>query len=217
MSTAHTAIIWLVRAGIMGASRLLIGAKPRWQGCGPVGGQRIYFANHRSHGDFLSIWSALPPSLRRQARPVAGADYWDEGEVRRFIGRDIFNAVLIERSAAAATRADVLAPVTAALKEGASLILFPEGTRNESDAALMPFKSGIYYVALDWPGIDLVPVWIENAGRVMPKGEWLPIPLLCSATFGAPMHLEAGETKGAFLARAQDALLALAPRKGDAA
>ena len=38
--------------------------------------QRIYFGNHSSHLDFIVIWSALPPRLRRHARPVAGRDYW---------------------------------------------------------------------------------------------------------------------------------------------
>jgi hypothetical protein len=45
----------------------------------------------------------------------------------------------------------------------------------------------------------------------MPKGEFLPIPLLCSVTFGAPIALEADEGRHAFLARVREALLTLKP------
>ena len=38
--------------------------------------QRVYYANHCSHGDFVLIWAALPDALRQHTRPVAGADYW---------------------------------------------------------------------------------------------------------------------------------------------
>jgi len=57
----------------------------------------------------------------------------------------------------------------------------------------------------------LIPVWIANLNRVMPKGRVLPLPLLCTTSFGAPLQLEEGEDKAAFLARTRDALLALAP------
>ena len=94
------------------------------------------------------------------------------------------------------------------LDQGWSLIVFPEGTRNSSDD-LLPFKSGIYHVARQRPQIELVPVWIENLNRVMPKGEFLPVPLLCSATFGAPTRLAPGEEKDAFLARLRRSVIEL--------
>jgi 1-acyl-sn-glycerol-3-phosphate acyltransferase len=200
--------------GIIGAARIVTGVTARWTGCGPSGEQRIYFANHRSHGDFVLIWSVLPPHYRMATRPVAGSDYWAATAARRFIGDGVFNAVLIDRSGAGkdqATRPDPLVPVRTALEEGYSLILFPEGTRNTTDAPLLPFKSGLYYLAEAFPHVPLVPTWIANIGRVMPKGEILPIPLLCSVTFGAPLALEAGETKGTFLERTQKSLLDLAP------
>lgn len=198
------------RLALMALARLVTGVSARWQGCGPVAGQRVYFANHASHGDVLLIWTVLPPALRAATRPVAGADYWSKGPVRRFIGSDVLRAVLIERSATTAAR-DVLDPVKSALGDGASLIIFPEGTRNQSDAPLLPFKSGIYHIARAFPSIPLVPVWIENVGRVMPKGELLPVPLLCSVTFGTPMRWEQGEPRPAFLQRCESALQATAP------
>jgi hypothetical protein len=42
--------------------------------------------------------------------------------------------------------------------------------------------------------------------RVLPRGEFLPVPLLSCITFGPPMWLEAGETKVSFLTRAREAV-----------
>jgi 1-acyl-sn-glycerol-3-phosphate acyltransferase len=102
--------------------------------------------------------------------------------------------------------------MAAALDQGSSLILFPEGQRNSSDTPLLPFKSGLYHLAKTRPGVDLVPVWIANLNRVMPKGEIIPVPLICTLTFGSPLHLTPDESKDAFLARATQALLALKPQ-----
>jgi 1-acyl-sn-glycerol-3-phosphate acyltransferase len=200
----------IAAAAIIGLARLTTGVHARWTGCEPWQEQRIYFANHVSHGDFVVIWSVLPPPLRALARPVAGADYWERGPLRRFLARKVFDSVLIERGATGARR-DPLRPIRQALDQGSSLIVFPEGTRNTTEEALLPFKSGIFYVASAYPSVPLVPVWIENTGRVMPKGEFLPIPLLCSATFGVPIRLGAGESKRAFLDRSRNALLSLVP------
>jgi len=104
-----------------------------------------------------------------------------------------------------------VAQMVAALEHGDSLILFPEGTRNTTDATLLPFRSGIWRILSARPDVECVPVWIENLNRVMPKGEFLPIPLLCTLAFGAPVTIAAGEDKDSFLERARDALLALAP------
>jgi len=106
----------------------------------------------------------------------------------------------------------VLVVVLAALTECDSLILFPEGTRNLEEG-LLPFKSGLYRLGLACPDVELVPVWIANLNRVMPKGRSLPLPLLCSVSFGAPMSIEKDEDKDAFLQRARLALLELAPKE----
>jgi 1-acyl-sn-glycerol-3-phosphate acyltransferase len=189
-------------------ARFITAPRALWQGIEPMPQKRVYFANHTSNGDFVLLWTALPSPLRRQTRPVAALDYWLTSPVRAFIGREVFNAVLIDRRPEARTE-DPVAQMAQALDQGSSLILFPEGQRNSSDAALLPFKSGLYHLAKARPGVDLVPVWIANLNRVMPKGEIIPVPLICTLTFGAPIHIEAEETKDHFLARATRALLAL--------
>ena len=170
--------------------------------------QCVYFANHASHGDFILIWTVLPPRLRGRTRPVAGADYWLASPLRRFIGCGVFNAVLIERERDQRQQ-DPIEAMAEALDQGASLIVFPEGTRNQSEAPLLPLRSGLYRLAKARPDIDLVPVWISNLNRVMPKGEFIPIPLICSVTFAAPMRLIDGEDRDAFMERARTALLLL--------
>jgi 1-acyl-sn-glycerol-3-phosphate acyltransferase len=191
-------------------ARFMTAPRAIWQGIEPVPRQRVYFANHSSNGDFVLLWTVLPPNLRRQTRPVAALDYWLKSPLRAFIGREVFNAVLIDRRPEARL-ADPVAQMVEALDQNASLILFPEGQRNSSDAVLLPFKSGLYHLAKSRPEVDLVPVWIANLNKVMPKGEIIPVPLICTLTFGAPLHLSADEAKDAFLARASSALLALAP------
>ena len=192
-------------------ARFMTAPRAIWQGIEPVPHQRVYFANHSSNGDFVLLWTALPTPLRRQTRPVAALDYWLTSPLRAFIGREVFNAVLIDRRPEARTE-DPVAQMAAALDQGSSLIIFPEGQRNSTEAALLPFKSGLYHLAKARPGVDLVPVWIANLNRVMPKGEIIPVPLICTLTFGAPLHLAEDETKDAFLDRATQALLALKPQ-----
>jgi 1-acyl-sn-glycerol-3-phosphate acyltransferase len=192
-------------------ARFMTAPRAIWHGIEPVARQRVYFANHSSNGDFVLIWTVLPAHLRRQTRPVAALDYWLTSPLRAFIGRDVFNAVLIDRRPDARTE-DPVAQMVAALDQRASLILFPEGKRNSADQPLLPFKSGLYHLARARPEIDLVPVWIANLNKVMPKGEIIPLPLICTVTFGAALHVAADEAKDAFLERASQALLALAPR-----
>lgn len=192
-------------------ARFMTAPRAIWQGIEPVPRQRVYFANHSSNGDFVLLWTVLPAALRRQTRPVAALDYWLKSPLRAFIGREVFNAVLIDRRPEARTE-DPVTQMVAALDQGSSLILFPEGQRNSSNAALLPFKSGLYHLAKARPEVDLVPVWIANLNRVMPKGEVIPVPLICTLTFGAPIHLSGGEAKDAFLDRATAALLACRPK-----
>ncbi len=176
----------------------------------PERGPRVYFANHTSHLDFILIWSALPEDLRGRTRPVAAADYWGRASVRAYLARP-FHPVLIERDVDARTggRAaggNALARMVEALDGESSLILFPQGTRASSNGTA-PFKAGIYHLCRERPGLELVPVRIENAGRALPKGSFVPTPTRVRVTFRAPITLEPGEEKGEFLERARQAVL----------
>ena len=196
----------MIGALLIGATRFLVGGQGIWVGVAPSERQRIYFANHSSHLDTLILWAALPGPLRRRTRPVAAADYWGKGRVQRHIALNVLNAVLIERQARGS---NPLAPLEAALAAGDSLILFPEGTR-AGEALPTNFKPGLFYLAKAFPEVELVPVFLDNLRRALPKGSLFPVPLSCVARFGAPIALETGEAKPAFLARARDAVVALA-------
>ena len=191
---------------IVAATRLVVGGQGLWIGCAPSEKQRIYFANHSSHLDTILVWAAMPPELRRRVRPVAAADYWGKGRLQRRISLGVLNAVLIDRQTRSS---DPLAPLNGALAMGDSLILFPEGTRGTSELP-SPFRPGLYHLAKAFPEVELVPVFLDNLRRALPKGSLLPVPLSCVARFGAPMRLEADETKPAFLERARAAVVALA-------
>jgi 1-acyl-sn-glycerol-3-phosphate acyltransferase len=195
---------------LCGFTKALTGARILWLGCAPDATQRVYFANHGSHGDFALIWACLPYELRTRTRPVAGCDYWCSGVLRKYVALHLINAVLIDRNPATRTQ-DPILQMAAAIESGDSLIVFPEGTRNTTEAPLLPFKSGIYHLAHACPELEFVPVWIENSRRVMPKGQLLPVPLLCTLSVGAPIKLGANEDKDVFIERTRGALLALMP------
>jgi 1-acyl-sn-glycerol-3-phosphate acyltransferase len=187
-------------------ARLITGAQGHWHGCPPKAEQRIYFANHQSHFDWVLIWAALPKDLRAATRPIAARDYWTSSPLKHWITREIFNAVYVSRQRT--DDEDPLEPLLEALRHGDSLVIFPEGTRGHA-ADPAPFKAGLYHLAQANPQVQLIPTWISNVQRVMPKGEVVPVPLLCSVTFGAPIQLNDGEDKRAFLQRARDAVIAL--------
>ena len=194
-------------------ARLITGAQGRWHGCPPKAEQRIYFANHQSHFDWVLIWAALPGDLRAVTRPIAARDYWTASPLKHWITREIFNAVYVSRSrpqegADGGADEDPLEQLMQALRSGDSLVIFPEGTRgHQADPA--PFKAGLFHLAQAFPEVQLIPTWIDNVQRVMPKGEVVPVPILCSVTFGAPLVLAPAEDKRVFLERARAAVLAL--------
>jgi 1-acyl-sn-glycerol-3-phosphate acyltransferase len=200
-------------AGLIAFSvKLISGARPRWFNCEPVARQRIYFANHSSHLDLVVLWAALPPEIRAATRPVAARDYWTKAAFRRYVATTVFRAVLVERpesnvNSALAGRA-VLDPLLEAVDNGYSLILFPEGTRGDG-CEMRRFRAGLYYLLHLRPGLEGIPVYLENLNRVLPKGAVLPAPVISRVTFGPPLRPNDGEDKEAFLGRARDAVLNL--------
>ena len=185
------------------AAKLMSGCSVRWVDCQPETCQRVYFANHTSHLDALVLWAILPKPVRSLTRPVAARDYWEKNAFRRYIAGSL-NALLIDRENIKVHKSpvDLMLP---AIGDTHSLIVFPEGGRNAGEE-MGDFKSGLYYLAKKRPDLELVPVYIDNLNRVLPRGEFLPVPLLSCITIGPPMWLETGEGKADFLQRAREAV-----------
>lgn len=179
----------------------------------------IYYANHSSHLDGLVIWSSLAPHIRPFVHPVAAEDYWNKNRLRRYLSRRIFRAVLIPRHAnktnvtegngettTAPQKVNALTLMQAVLDKGESLIIFPEGTRGNGES-IQDFKAGLWYLSRNNPQAQLVPIYLENLNRVLPKGSRLVVPIICSAIFGPPIEpTHENEDKTEFLLRAKSAL-----------
>jgi len=198
-------------------ARGITGVQVQWAGCEPSERQRIYFANHTSHLDFVVLWSALPSEIRARTRPIAAKDYWEETPLRRYLAENVFKALLVERGAMAKAKSSeeakfvgrmLIEDMAAALGQRHSLILFPEGTRGSGEK-VGEFRAGLYHLALRRPDVELVPAYLENMNRILPKGEFLPVPMLSLLTFGMPTQVEPGEEKETFLERAREAVSSL--------
>jgi len=208
----------LIRAGanvIAASMRAFTGVTVRWMGEQPDTRQTVYFANHTSHLDFVVLWSVLPSEVRAVTRPVAAKDYWQSG-LRKHLAVNVFRAVLVERAGKKQTSDEdrvrsaehTLELLLEALGERNSLIIFPEGTRGTGEE-VAPFKSGLYYLWNKRPNLRLVPVYLSNLNRILPKGEILPVPVISRATFGAPLQTQPDDSKQIFLEKAHAALCAL--------
>ncbi len=170
--------------------------------------QRLYFANHTSHLDTLTLLAALGLRARSRTRPVAARDYWTKDRLRTWIATKVLNVVFIDRVRQEGQ--DPLAPLYEALNQGDSLIFFPEGTRRDTE---LPgeFKSGLYHLAQAFPKLNLTPVYLENLHRILPKGATLPVPLINKVHFGEVLARRADESKSDFLVRARQAVCDLSP------
>jgi 1-acyl-sn-glycerol-3-phosphate acyltransferase len=193
-----------MRAGLALLAQFLSGASTRWIDSQPDTCQRVYFANHTSHLDAIVIWAALPTSVRAITRPVAAKDYWTGGRIRHYMATEVFNALLIDRTEIKVHRSPIDLMI-AEMGQQYSLIVFPEGGRGDG-VEIGEFKSGLYYLSKKRPDLELIPVYVNNMNRILPRGRFLPVPLLSCITFGPPMWLEKGEPKDAFLHRARNAV-----------
>ena len=191
--------------------RGFVGVRSEWIGCRPSPAPRIYLANHTSHVDTIALMAALPWPVRRLTHPVAARDYWSKSRLRRYIAETVVCAVLIDRKPEPGSQP--LAPVEEVLAKGRSIVIFPEGTRSESDE-VSEFRSGIFRLAQRFPSIELVPVHLDNLQRILPKGSILPVPITCTARFGTPLRLAPDEDKDTFLRRARAAVIALDRMEG---
>lgn len=195
----------MMRTLFAAALRVATGARP-YHGQLHEGDRAIYFANHTSHLDFALLWASLPAAVRERTSPVAAEDYWDRKGLRRWLACRIFQAVFIPREGIKRAN-NPLDRIGTALDAGRSVIIFPEGTRSP-DGRPGSFKAGLYHLARRYPEVPLVPVYLENLNRIMPKGTFLPVPLIARVSFRPPINFDAAEEKNTFLDRARSALLA---------
>jgi len=187
--------------------RLLLGASARFESTPDLSGQRIYFANHTSHSDTLAIMAALPKEARLNTKPLAAADYWGKNRFLRYIATRGLNSVLIDRQPKDGE--DPLESVRQAMAQGCSVIIFPEGTRR-FQALPGEFKSGLYRLHKAFPQARLVPIYLDNLYRSMPKGKHVPLPIICTIRIGDPLAVGENEEIGDFLNRAREAVVRLA-------
>lgn len=185
-------------------TRLITGV--RLLPCPPTERPAIYYANHASHLDFAVVWAAVPSCTRELLSPAAAEDYWSKSRLRRWVACRLFQAVLIPREGI--TRGNnPLDRLAQAIDAGRSVLIFPEGTRH-TDGVVGEFRAGLYHLAKRFPTLPLVPVYLENLSRIMPKGSFLPVPLIAQAHFRQPVFFQLGESKPDFLHRTRCSLLA---------
>lgn len=197
----------LARQILILLAKILSGATVRWVDSLPDTCQRVYFANHTSHLDALVVWAALPPKVQERTRMVAAKDYWEAGPIRRYIAKSLFNALLIDRDNISIKNTPVKVMIDG-IQDYYSLVMFPEGGRSSGEE-IGAFKSGLYYLAKKRPDLELIPVYLDNMNRILPRGRSLPVPMLSRVIFGPPLWLEEGENKEEFLDRARSAVVKL--------
>jgi 1-acyl-sn-glycerol-3-phosphate acyltransferase len=125
----------------------------------PRGKPFLFVSNHQSIYDIPVLFWYLPFQLRIIAKdslgrfPVLGWHLARTGHV------------LVQRHNPGAT---VFKKVSALMRAGHSLLVFPEGTRSR-DGVVGKFKGGIFLLAIE-AGLPIVPVAIDGTRRVMRKG-----------------------------------------------
>lgn len=196
--------VLLLRLVARPLARILIGADVIGREHLPRTGPAIVCANHNSHVDTLLLLAIFPAEALGRVRPVAAADYFLSNPALSWFARRIVGITPISRTVARGE--DVLAPAKAALERGEIVVVFPEGTRGAPEE-MGPLKAGVARLAEAFPDAPVTPVWIQGAGRVLPKGAKAPVPLNCTAVVG-PSFVWTGERAG-FMAELRERLLAL--------
>lgn len=151
-------------------------------------GPFVLIANHSSHLDTISLLSLFPLNRLRRIRPVAAADYFERNAFVSLFTKTLFNILPIHRKNITAEN-NPLRRMREAIEAGDSLIVFPEGTRGSGEQ-IGEFRSGVAHLIEKMPGVPVVPAYLVNMGRSLPKGEFIPVPFFCEIRIGAPQVLE---------------------------
>lgn len=200
-------ILRIVRSVVAAVVRLLTGTYVLPSSAIPSS-PCIVIANHSSHLDTMVIWSMLPAKLRSNLRPAGGADYWLATPLRTWFFLSVLNGIPIERRAVTKSN-NPIDDLVKGLERGNSILIFPEGTRSIT-GELGAFRSGIYHLAQALPQpTPILPIGLVNLQRIMPKGEVVPVPLICTARIGSVIYVQADESKTSFLERCRSAVYEL--------
>lgn len=187
-------------------ARILAGADVTGREHLPTRGPAIVVANHNSHIDTLLLLTMFPARTLKHVRPAAAADYFLANPVIGWFSRNVIGIVPVERKKVGRDF-DVLGPAREALARGDIVVIFPEGTRGEASDQMGRLKSGVARLAAAFPEAPVTPAWIAGAGRVLPKGRGVPVPLNCSVNVGPPLTWR-GE-RHVFMEEVREALEAL--------
>ena len=153
--------------------------------------QFILIANHNSHMDTMAIMSAIPSRFIHRVHPIAARDFFGNNLFQRILMRYLVNATLIRRDREDPNR-DPINDMNKMLSKKRSLILFPEGTRG-IPGIMSSFKAGLGYLVQNNPEIDVIPVYLNDVYKTLPKGKKLILPNNCSITFGEPIKFKSFE------------------------
>jgi 1-acyl-sn-glycerol-3-phosphate acyltransferase len=167
---------------------------------GPV----VLVSNHTSHLDCPVILSALPRGLRRRTLVAAAADYFWKVKALGAVTSLALGTVPFKRRDGSRQSIERLKE---ALRRGWSVLIFPEGGRSHT-GELRPFKHGAAYVCLDTHSAA-VPIYVEGAHRLMPKGSSIPKQGEVLLRFGPPVKPRPGDDYASLTARMEDAILGL--------
>lgn len=148
----------------------------------------VLIANHSSHLDTISLLSLFPLRRLRRIRPVAAADYFERNRFVSLFTKTLFNILPIARKNIT-TENNPLRRMRDAIEAGDSLIIFPEGTRGSGEQ-IGEFRSGVAHLIEKTPGVPVVPAYLVNMGRSLPKGEFIPVPFFCEIRIGASRILQ---------------------------
>ncbi len=151
--------------------------------------QFIVVANHNSHFDTISMMAALPSYHLPNTFPVAASEYFSKTSFKAWATRFFVNTIMIKREHEPGTES-AIELLDQNLKEGKSIIIFPEGTRGKP-GVVSDFKTGIAVLLRRNAHIPFIPVYLDGFGRVLPKDSRLIVPLNCKVRFGEPVY--AGE------------------------
>jgi 1-acyl-sn-glycerol-3-phosphate acyltransferase len=125
----------------------------------------VFMSNHQSHFDVLAVVAALPEC---QLRWVA------KRELTRvpIFGRALRHSdhIVIDRSDHQQAMTSLRAAVDR-MRQGLSVIIFPEGTRGPGDGTLLPFKKGGVVLAQE-AGIPIVPIVVRGSPDVLSRHGW---------------------------------------------